>query len=152
LRNSLPVGSAPCTIEGKNKSRTTAADGMDGVHRTDNKIYTDISKRQFGRTNNRIGSEHPSELTCSVEEIQRLLLQTNDEMQTTRNKKLSRNLRMETHKKLPTDYNCSFTAAPLTFIIVGVCGNLDDGPGFQHENMRFFSGLSGPCFVERGFP
>jgi hypothetical protein len=27
-------------------------------------------------------------------------------------------------------------------------GNLDDGPGFEHENMRFFSGLNGPCFGE----
>jgi hypothetical protein len=33
--------------------------------------------------------------------------------------------------------------------ILGVCGNLDDGPGFEHENMRFFSGLNGPCFGER---
>jgi hypothetical protein len=35
------------------------------------------------------------------------------------------------------------------FMIVCVCGNLDDGPGLEHENMRFFSGLNG-CFFRRG--
>jgi hypothetical protein len=31
---------------------------------------------------------------------------------------------------------------------VGVV-NLDDGPGFEHGNMRFFAGLNGPCFLKK---
>jgi hypothetical protein len=27
--------------------------------------------------------------------------------------------------------------------------NLDDGPGFEHGNMRFFAGLNGPCFLKK---